>query len=414
MADATADQEKYTEVLNELIPYISEFVDGNGGLASLSLLSQDPHVKSLQAMIPARYDKKLTKILEQYKDFFQCLEGGRVATYKAYESGLIDEEGRVKNVSAKAKTKMKQVVTILPVGEEAPPAEAAAPAFSPPEPAAAPEASLSGNEGGAPTGGPVEHAFDPTDDNLTDEMGHEVTLMDLMDQLGAAVFLEDGSQFVQLIQKMRRIRKETFGFDDDSVFARVFGPTRPNANRMVVTGGSAVPGQVNSLKRQAQAYDPNGPRMTVPSSVELAAPRNPAERNERLTLVTREMVNRLREAPGKMLTVIELTQIPKIQLLKKGIISKFTLFLNQNQDKFQLARNPEGENKSDVVTLIMDEVAVDELLTGTFDLDNQYTDMFPELSLAGPNAPGTGLAKKFQKKGTGKKGGKGYGYGGYY
>ena len=44
MMPTAQDQQVYAAVLNDLIPYISEYVDNQGGLISLSVLTQDPHV----------------------------------------------------------------------------------------------------------------------------------------------------------------------------------------------------------------------------------------------------------------------------------------------------------------------------------------------------------------------------------
>eukprot|EP00392_Amoebophrya_sp_AT5.2_P003334 g3339.t1 len=430
------DQEQYTAVLNEMIPYISDFVDNNGGLVSLSLLSQDPKVKQWQAEIPTRYDRKITKILarNRYKDFFQCLEGGRVATYKAYENGLIDEEGNVKkNVPGGAK--MKPVMTIMPTGNEA-----------------SGGTELQRGVGGATAGGNpfasggedvVETAGqggEPAVEKNQD--GEELTLMDVMDQMQQAVFLEDGTDFVAAIQKIRKIRKTSFGYNDDYLFQTMLGASNGGPSATARTAPlNQMPGSTTFPAMQGSPIDPSDPigslkrpaivpgaQILCPSSVQLADPKNPRERHERLTLVTREMVSCLRDSPGKTLTVIELTQKPKIQLLKKGIVSKFTQFLQQNADKFLIGKNPDGDNKSDVVTLVLDDCAIDDLLTSSFDLDCQYMDMFPELAMSGPNAPGSGAAKKMQKtnsfnnskgggygkgKGKGSYGGGGYGSGGY-
>ena len=72
----------YDEQLNSLIFYVNEFIDNQGGLASLSLLSNDGNVKNMLAALPPKSEKKLSKILGTYKDYFSLLEGGRVATYK--------------------------------------------------------------------------------------------------------------------------------------------------------------------------------------------------------------------------------------------------------------------------------------------------------------------------------------------
>lgn len=91
----TEDGRAYAKVLEALIPYVSDFIDSHGGLVSLSLLANDATVKSWVAQIPGRFEAKLSKILQQYKDYFSLLEGGNVATYKGYEEGLIDSNGKI-------------------------------------------------------------------------------------------------------------------------------------------------------------------------------------------------------------------------------------------------------------------------------------------------------------------------------
>jgi len=106
-----ANKAMYQQVLDQFIPYINEFIDERGGLISLSLLSNDPQVKNFLDQIPPGCDKKITKILEGYSDFFQCLDGGCVATYKGYENGLITEDGKI--VKNGAKEKKEGLVTNL-------------------------------------------------------------------------------------------------------------------------------------------------------------------------------------------------------------------------------------------------------------------------------------------------------------
>ena len=110
----------------------------------------------------------------------------------------------------------------------------------------------------------------------------------------------------------------------------------------------------------------------LPSTVALAEPKNARERDERVSLVIREMISLLQAAPDRTLTVIELCQRPKIQLLKKGIIAKFSYFIQQNAEKFSLGKNPEGDNKSDCVTLQFDDLQCEEYLSKTFELDANF------------------------------------------
>ena len=84
------DEQRYSQILETLIPKISNFVDANDGVCSISLLMQDPELKALVNEIPNTKEKKITKILANYLDFFALLEGGNIATHKGYENGLVD------------------------------------------------------------------------------------------------------------------------------------------------------------------------------------------------------------------------------------------------------------------------------------------------------------------------------------
>ena len=59
-----ADDQRYSEVLEALIPKVSAFVDAQDGVCSLSLVMQDPEIQALLNEIPNSKEKKLTKILD--------------------------------------------------------------------------------------------------------------------------------------------------------------------------------------------------------------------------------------------------------------------------------------------------------------------------------------------------------------
>jgi len=90
-----SDDDKYSQVLEALIPKISNFIDAQDGVCSLSLITQDPDVKQLMNDIPMTKEKKITKILANYLDFFALLEGGNIATHKGYENGLVDANNNI-------------------------------------------------------------------------------------------------------------------------------------------------------------------------------------------------------------------------------------------------------------------------------------------------------------------------------
>ncbi len=92
MAD---DDARYSEVLEALIPKISAFIDAQDGVCSLSLIMQDAEIKALISEIPMTKEKKITKILANYLDFFALLEGGNIATHKGYENGLVDANNNI-------------------------------------------------------------------------------------------------------------------------------------------------------------------------------------------------------------------------------------------------------------------------------------------------------------------------------
>ena len=86
---------EYTEILDKLVPIVAAFVDHQGGVCSLSLINQDPQIKQLLEQIPPNHDRKLTKILAGYSDFFALLDGGMLATYLGYETGRVTEDNKV-------------------------------------------------------------------------------------------------------------------------------------------------------------------------------------------------------------------------------------------------------------------------------------------------------------------------------
>lgn len=113
------------------------------------------------------------------------------------------------------------------------------------------------------------------------------------------------------------------------------------------------------------------------------------------------------------MTVVRLCQQPKIMALKKGVILKFTTFIDENADKFKRQKDPINPlNAPEIIELSMDESEANQLLYDTQELHDRYVIEHPELMVDLPEPPGPGPAAKaksgYRAKGFGKGGGKGY------
>ncbi|CAD7934004.1 unnamed protein product [Amoebophrya sp. A25] len=92
-AELTVEDKEYRTILDGLIPIVAEIVNSkqHRGLCSMGELMKDTRVREKIAAIPLGYDRKLSKILKYYDDYFAILENGNsVATCQAYETGLLD------------------------------------------------------------------------------------------------------------------------------------------------------------------------------------------------------------------------------------------------------------------------------------------------------------------------------------
>lgn len=388
VSDGSVAGEEYSQVLNELIPYISDYVDQRGGLCSMSQLPQDPVVSELLNRIPNGYEKKVAKVLERYSDFFSLLAGGNIATFKGYEDGLVDHEG---NIVKKSNKKNKQ-------GTKSNPFEAEL--FSkPPSNMATPD-SLSEGEiiGAPPAAAPICQTL--VDVETKDEMGEDMTLMDALDKFSQTVFVDDNEEFMRRFQQLRRVRGETLGVDDQAEFKALFAPrvTNKRGREAYENSGHTDLGGVRD--------DPSLPPLRTDALGRLRMPENPRnlkEKEDRHNLVVREMLQLLMNSPTQKRTVMELTQHPKILALKKGVVAKFTTFIASHADKFIIEPNPEGGNKSDIIALIMPTDEVNEYFLKTDAVNQEYTRLYPELSVDPPAPSAKRFKKGFGGKGFGKK-----------
>jgi len=115
------------------------------------------------------------------------------------------------------------------------------------------------------------------------------------------------------------------------------------------------------------------------------------------------------------MTVVRVCQMPKVMALKKGVIMKFTTFVDEHLDKFKREKDPMNPvNAPEILELVMDESAANQLLYDTQELHDGYVIEYPELMVDLPPAPGPGPSareKPPKGKGKGKKGSYG-GFGG--
>lgn len=106
------DADKKNKLLDKLIHRCAAIADSQGGIVSLGLLTQE--TKEMLDQLPEGEENRLAKILGRYNDYFQVLPDQMVATYLAYESGLVDENGKVQKSKLRQKEKMKKVLEVNP------------------------------------------------------------------------------------------------------------------------------------------------------------------------------------------------------------------------------------------------------------------------------------------------------------
>ncbi|CAD7969364.1 unnamed protein product [Amoebophrya sp. A120] len=96
------DDLEYRAVLDGLIPLVSEIIDAQGGLCSLGFVMNDDRVKAQLARVPTGFDKKITKILRFYNEYFAIIDNGMVATSTGFETGKVVFNNAGQTVAANA------------------------------------------------------------------------------------------------------------------------------------------------------------------------------------------------------------------------------------------------------------------------------------------------------------------------
>lgn len=85
-----------------LIPLVAERIDQNDGIMATGECMNQPGIKELLQSIPVGQERKLTKILKHYDEYFALLnDGSMLATSLAYQNGRVDDEGKIRKVGGK-------------------------------------------------------------------------------------------------------------------------------------------------------------------------------------------------------------------------------------------------------------------------------------------------------------------------
>lgn len=98
-----AKAQQFYDICQSIVPTISEAIDNAGGFCSMGEVSKDPNVIQALQQIPDGFSKKVKNIIDLFPDFISYFEGGRVATAKGYEEGLVNPDGTINKVK-KSKT----------------------------------------------------------------------------------------------------------------------------------------------------------------------------------------------------------------------------------------------------------------------------------------------------------------------
>lgn len=110
---------QYYEICSQVVPTISEAIDRNGGFCSLAEVVKDPAVMAAMETIPAGFSKKIKSVTDLFPDFISYFDGGRVATAKGYEDGLVNADGTINNVKkANKKREKPEPDMFAPSGQE--------------------------------------------------------------------------------------------------------------------------------------------------------------------------------------------------------------------------------------------------------------------------------------------------------
>jgi len=91
----------------KVAPTICEAIDKRGGFCSLGDIALEPKVVAALKGMPDGFKKTAKAVIDKFPDFFSFFKGGRVATAKGYEKGLVNPDGTVNDANVKAMKKEK-------------------------------------------------------------------------------------------------------------------------------------------------------------------------------------------------------------------------------------------------------------------------------------------------------------------
>lgn len=101
------DQDEFYTLSTDIVPFVAESIDKKGGFCSIGEVANEEKIKELIATLPPPMPRKLKAVIDLFPEFVTCFEGGRVATAKGYEAGLVNADGTV-NAEAVKKQKDEQ------------------------------------------------------------------------------------------------------------------------------------------------------------------------------------------------------------------------------------------------------------------------------------------------------------------
>lgn len=108
-------KQQYYEICSTIVPMISEAIDQAGGFCSLGEVSKDQGVIQAMEVIPAGFSKKIKNVIDLFPDFISYFDGGRVATAKGYENGLVNADGTINNVKKPKKGEQPRAEVVAAV-----------------------------------------------------------------------------------------------------------------------------------------------------------------------------------------------------------------------------------------------------------------------------------------------------------
>lgn len=112
-------KQQYYQICSTIVPIIAQAIDEAGGLCSLGELGKDQSVIDAMATIPVGFSKKIKNAIDLFPDFISCFDGGRVATAKAYDDGLVNKDGTInKDLVKKAKKGEHPELQAPPMGRD--------------------------------------------------------------------------------------------------------------------------------------------------------------------------------------------------------------------------------------------------------------------------------------------------------